>query len=928
MKKKWFAGMLAAVLAFSGLAGPERQTSLAADTAHGEMKVTTGGTFSFVQVENKVWGFGNRYATSIYWPTDSIYGHTKPAEVISPENIKMARGGYAFSLYVKTDGSVWGVGNNEYGQIGQTPSDDPIREMVQIPGLSDIREVAGGYYHSLALTNSGTVYAWGKNDEGELGNPNPAANQNPHQVAGLSDVKSVAAGYGFSLALKQDGTVWAWGDNGNYTLGNNSNVDSQTPVQVLNLTGIKQISARHRHAMALTEDGKVYVWGYSAMGQAGNNTNKAYVMVPAQSMIDNVTDISAGEYFSLALKSDGTVWSWGSNEDGRLGVSQSTGTLLKSLLPVHVSSLSSIVDLEAGDRHGIALKQDGTVYTWGANHNGQLGDGSTWDERLAPVPTVNLRELTVFAAFINPTTVTLSYDLHDFFDPSVHPAIKYKVTRNNIVLTNCSQTSCLDSGLVSNTVYKYTVEALNAFDVLLAAKTITLRTPLKAATELTSGDYHTMLLKEDGTLTGWGFNEYGQLGDGTLLNRLTPVPILSDVTDVVAGYRSSYARKSDGKLYAWGDNKDGQLGLGDKTGRTSPELIPNLTNVAAFDSKGYHAVALTKDGTVWSWGRNTYGALATGDDTERLSPVSVPVTNVSDVKAGFDHTLFLKKDGTVWAAGRNDVGQLGNQTFTNSNTPVQVKNLSNIIAIVAGPLHSVALKNDGTVWTWGYNVSGQLGDGTFTNRSEARQVPNLKNIKAIDSGRGHVVALAIDGTVWSWGYNTKGQLGNSQRTDSPVPVHVPGVTDVVQVTAGGEHTVVRQTSGKLLAFGSNTYGELGDGTNTYSTTPVETGGTVSLSLYAVSTAPTSMQVSSKASHSSVAKRVLRRNGAMICQGTCDSYTDGGLLTATPYTYRAEAYDAANNLVASKTIVEATLASGSGTDGFEDQYFEEDFYPLW
>ena len=233
-----------------------------------------------------------------------------------------------------------------------------------------------------------------------------------------------------------------------------------------------------------------------------------------------------------------------------------------------------------------------------------------------------------------------------------------------------------------------------------------------AMQRLAGGGAHSLAIKTDGSLWAWGDNQYGQLGDGTTTNRLTPVQVLTGVAAVAVGDLHSLALKTDGSLWAWGVNGDGELGDGTTTQRLTPVQV--LTGVAAVVGGNAHTLAIKTDGSLWAWGWNWYGELGDGTTTQRLTPVQV-LTGVAAVAGGGSHTLAIKTDGSLWAWGWNGYGELGDGSRTQRLTPVQV--LTGVAAVAAGGCcHTLALKNDGGLWAWGWNGFGQLGDGTTANR--------------------------------------------------------------------------------------------------------------------------------------------------------------------------------------------------------------------
>ncbi len=642
-------------------------------------------------------------------------------------------------------------------------------------------QVAAGSQHTLALTTDGTVWAWGYNSNGQLGDGTTTQRTIPGLIPGLTNVIAIAAGDSHSVALKSDGTVWCWGNNGQGRLGDGTTVTRKTPVQVSGLSGIAEIAAGSNYTVALKNDGTVWAWGANGQGQLGDNTvsNK---QTPVQvSGLTNAIEITAGREHTLALKSDGTVVAWGYNSKGQLG----NNTLVKSKVPVAVSGLTGVAHVEAGDLHSVALKTDGTVWCWGFNSKGQLGDNTTTD-RLVPVQASGLTGALVVSAGDNHTLA---------------------VTGSGAVWAWGAN----DYGQlgIGNTTYKTTPQQV---------------TGLSGMVTLSGGGTHSVAIKVDGTVWSWGRNNKGQLCDASTTDRLAPVQVRGyvqggQVAQVASSGQHSLAL-SDGTVWAWGYNSNGQLGDGTTTQRTVPTQIAELTNIIAVGAGDIHSVALKSDGTVWTWGGNTQGRLGDGTTTDRHTPVQVNgLTGVVEIAVGGDFNLARKNDGTVWAWGNNAYGKLGDNTTTNRYTPVQVSGLTTAVGLGAGSDHSLAIKSDGTVVTWGLNSKGQLGNNTLTNSKVPVAVSSLTGVTHVEGGFKHSVAVKDDGTVWCWGYNLTGQLGNNTNTDQKVPVQVSGLSGVVAVAAGEDHTIAVTDSGNLWTWGGNTYGQLGIGNTTNKTTP-------------------------------------------------------------------------------------------------------------
>jgi len=301
------------------------------------------------------------------------YDSNTPVRVSGLTGIRAIAGGGLHSLALKSDGTVWAWGRNNYGQLGDltfTTTSVPV----QVVGLSNMTVIAAGFDHTLALERNGTVWAWGRNDYGQLGDGTNATTNGPVPVSGLFGIRAIAGGGLHSLALKSDGTVWAWGYNLLGQLGNGTYTTSNTPVQVSGLTNVIAIAGGYFHNLALKSDGTVWTWGWNYYGQLGDGTYSYDSNTPVQvSGLTGMIALAGGGSHSLALRSDGRVWAWGSNDVGQLG---NGGTNTTSNTPVPVSGLIGVTVIAGGEFHSLALKSDGTVWAWGRNDRGQLGDGT------------------------------------------------------------------------------------------------------------------------------------------------------------------------------------------------------------------------------------------------------------------------------------------------------------------------------------------------------------------------------------------------------------------------------------------------------------------------------------------------------------------------------------------------------------------------
>ncbi len=327
-------------------------------------------------------------------------GHGKrdaPQMVAGVGDILQTSGGYYHQLVLQPNGTVWAWGANFVGQVGDGTYFERD-SAVKIPGLKSITQIAGGGFHSLALKSNGTVWAWGDNYYGELGDGGSEySSAVPVQVQGLTNVVQISSGAYSSFAVKSDGTVWAWGDNYFGELGDGgSEYFSNVPVQVAGITGATQVSGGAFHALAIKSDGTAWAWGDNYSGELGDGGFEYYSGIPVQVQgIATAIQISAGYSHSAALLSDGSVWTWGDNYFGELG---DGGSEYYSRVPVLVAGLPGAVQIAAGDSHVLALTMDGNVWAWGDNGTGQLGDASAELVSGVPVQTMGLMNQTFISA--------------------------------------------------------------------------------------------------------------------------------------------------------------------------------------------------------------------------------------------------------------------------------------------------------------------------------------------------------------------------------------------------------------------------------------------------------------------------------------------------------------------------------------------------
>jgi alpha-tubulin suppressor-like RCC1 family protein len=680
----------------------------------------------FITSDGSLWAMGqNQYGQL----GDGTFNNTnRPQRIVTGGVIAIAGSGH--TLFIKTNGSLWGMGWSYQGQLGDGhPMTSPpygIDQPEQIL-VDGVAAVSAGGQHSLIVKTNGSLWAMGFNTSGQLGDGTTATNAPfgkslPEQIV-ASNVVAVAAGASHSLFLKADGSLWAMGGNNNGQLGDGTFTNTNRPEQIV-ASGVTAIAAGNDHSLFLKTDGSLWGMGYNLQGDLGDGT---YIKTnrPEQIVASGVLAISAGFEHSLFIKADGSLWGMGAASTGQLG----GGTLIKTNRAEEIV-VSGVTAIAAGSLHSLYLKSDGSLWALGYNAYGELGDGGN--------------SQTAIPQQIFPTP---------------QPAGS-------------------------------------------------------AVTKISAGYEHSLFLKSDGSLWAMGFNLTGQLGDGTL-NQATnrPEQIVRNVVAISAGFYHSLFVETNGSLWAMGYNNEGELGDGTKTAKATPEQIV-ASNVVTVAAGQYDSLFIKTDGSLWAMGYNNVGQLADGTTNNAYAPEQIVSSNVVAIAAGYDHNLFLKSDGSAWGMGFNYDGELGDgagSVFgTYTNRPEQIVS-NNVVAIAAGFGYSLFLKSDGSVWATGAIDAGWMGDGitttAYTNRLEKIV---SSNVVAIAAGQYHNLFLKSDSSLWTVGWNIAGQLGDGTVNGTNLLEQIVS-SNVVAISGGGAHSLFVKSDGSLWSMGWNNYGQLGDG---------------------------------------------------------------------------------------------------------------------
>jgi alpha-tubulin suppressor-like RCC1 family protein len=625
-----------------------------------------------------------------------------------------------------------------------------------------IVDVAGRGYHNIVVMDSGRVFAIGENTNGELADGTGIDQTDWVEITSQfpDKIVKVETGRYNSFFLSENSKIYA---SGNLTLVPGSSVDALSPVDITSYFNgeiIKDISSTGSIALFLTQSNKIYGLGDNGYYQFGTgDTTDLSLPTDLTSYLNSEVPekIKTYENNIAVITTSGKLFVAGDNSNGKLGLGNDT-TLqdLTDITPYFNGGL--ILDVSIDDTHALFVTQDYKVFGAGLNDYGQLGTNDTIDSMDLVEVTNNFPQNIKEVYTAKHSTYSFSYfiDINDNI---------YSVGSNNYgTLGDYGETKKIN--MISSAFHEEKIVAVS------------------------SGQDHSSAITETGKLYTWGWNQYGQLGDGTTTNKSTPTLIDAfngeKIVAVSLGASHSSAITETGKLYIWGYNYYGQLGDGTTTNISTPTLIDSFggEKVVAVSLGYYHSSAITETGKLYTWGLNNYGRLGDGTTTQRNTPTLIDAfggEKIVSVSLGTHHSSAITETGKLYTWGYNYYGQLGDGTTTQRNTPTLIDAFGGekIVSVSLGGYHSSAITETGKLYTWGYNNNGELGDGTTTSRTTPTLIDSFggEKIVAVSLGRNHSSAITETGKLYIWGYNGYGQLGIG-TTDSdphPTPILIPNV---------------------------------------------------------------------------------------------------------------------------------------------------------
>jgi alpha-tubulin suppressor-like RCC1 family protein len=763
------------------------------------------GYSSGIKTDGTLWMWGSNYSGVLGNNTSGI-NLSIPGSVVGANiNWSKITGNLSTAAGIKTDGTLWAWGCNNDGQIGDNTKTNRSSPVTVAGGCSNWCTVDNSGNNTAAIQTDGSLWTWGANSNGQLGINNTTRRSSPGSVAGAGITWCQISVATLSMAaIKTDGTLWSWGDNTSGKLGNNSCIDRSSPGTTAGGGTDWQKVVIDSGTAAIKTDGTLWTWGLGTAGflGSGSSTDRSSpgTVAGAGTTWCQVGGTILGFLNRAAIKNDGTLWTWGNNS-GFLG----DNTTLNRSSPGTVAGGGTTWCL-IGPGSSNAIKCDGSLWAWGRNNRGDIGDGTTIN-RSSPV------------LITGPVWCAVDEDYH---------VLALKTDRSLWAWGDNLLGQIGDNSVICRSSPTTTAGGGNTWCAINAKSN------------------GSLAIKTDSSLWVWGSGLSGEIGNNEIVNKSSPTSVAggNGWCQATTSGTSVVAVKLDGTLWSWGQNSKGELGTNNTTSRSSPGIVSGINiDWVKASNLGSTAAAIKVDGTIWTWGRNYCGTLGTNNLTSRSSPGTVAGGNTGwcDVEVGSNMTAAINGNFLFYVTqrlltwGRNaPYGGLGTGNLTNRSSPgTTAGGGTNWCDVSIGTWAGVALKTDGTLWTWGYGSAGQLGNGGFTTTSSPGTIAGGGTTwcqvaaGGVDSlgGPGHSSAIKSDCTLWLWGINGSGQLGNNSVTCLASPVTTAGGgTNWCHTALGTNHSAAIKIDGTLWTWGLNSSGQLGNGTTNNASSPSTTSG--------------------------------------------------------------------------------------------------------
>jgi len=743
---------------------------------------------------------------------------------------------------IRDTGALFAWGLNSSGQLGIGST--LTRSSPSGVGASSWSQVVAGQSRTLAIRSGGSLFSWGNNDYGALGlNVGTATINSPVQI-GTSSWISVGGGRGtfsslddfdVSIAIRSDGGLFAWGfDRNGDTATNVAGNEVSSPVQI----GTSSWTAvASNGSVVLRSDGKLWGWGNNEFGQLAITPTGNTITSPIQIYADINTSysspvqlgtsswvaVAAGKNNTFATRTGGSLFAWGNNTNGMLG--QNNLVALSSPVQIGTSSWTSV---SAGDEAAAAIRSDSALFTWGDSNLGQGGylKGSA----------------LAVASYAASSPVQVGNNL-----------LRYIVSPMQVGTSSWTQ-------VAPNTYLTFAIKSDGTLwswgsndPAKLTQQTIATSSPTQIGTSSWTQISTTMSNNVAGILTNntayiWGENTFGQLGQSDRINRSSPVQVgpTGGVSKVCMAESAFYYLTNTGGLFSVGSNVDGKLGLNDSVANISSPVqvgTSSWTNIPGANSGGGadYMVAIRSDGTLFGWGNNGSGNLGINNRAHRSSPtqvggqgiiiaslsspIQIGTSSWTAISAGIYSSYAIRSDSGLFTWGDNTDGVLGDNTVIDKSSPVQVGTSSwtqIATTTIASAAAVAAIRSDGGLFTWGDNLVGQLGGNSITPKSSPVQVGTSSWTQVV-VGANNMAGILADKSLYAWGSNASGQLGQSDRIHRSSPVQVGIEKNWLKIDIGQAEFLGIKTNNTLWGWGLNTSGQLGLNVANYRSSPTQVG---------------------------------------------------------------------------------------------------------
>jgi alpha-tubulin suppressor-like RCC1 family protein len=817
-----------------------------------------------------------------------------PVQVITAPNTPIAdviqvSGGWKHTCAIKVGGALFCWGYNGNGMVGDNSVSSRWMPTAVVGMSSGVTDVSAGYYNTCAVKN-GAAWCWGYNGNGQLGDGTVTQRQVPVAVvdsaagmtfaSGVWDVESSDYDPGYTCFTKQSGRIYCTGGNAQGQLGTGNTTEFNKPTAPALFPGTVTASALGRYHTCVIMDAKVSCIGYNVNGELGNGANTststvlatqtafgnpggAIDVLPVSGGATQTGYVGVGQTVTGATTLDSITGTWAGYSYPTLAYQwlrcNLTGAAAAAV-PSDCTPISGATSLTytvtAGDNgkylrfEVLGTNSVGTVIAVSAN---SAAVGATPANTVLP----GIASSAGYAGSITGNVATVSAGT---WTGTPTPSLSFKWYRCAGSAANATTTTPTDCVIIAGATganYTYTasdvgsyirgIEVAESTSGISYAYTASVG-PVRQSDELTSGINHTCAI-ELGLVYCWGYNNLGQLGDGTT-NTSTSIPsqpvkladgtYLKNVVSISAGSGTTCALTIPGAVYCWGNNQYGQLGDGTTTNRYIPTPVASTTSAngsISFASGvtaiavGTHQTCAVKNGAVYCWGWATNGNLGDGSTVSKSVPTPslVLTSGVTQINSQ-DQTTCAVKAGALYCWGYNAYGQLVDGSTTSKSTPAVISQMSSGVTDVDLGFYNVCAIKNGAAFCWGYNYNYVLGDGTATNRAVPTPVATSVSGVAFDSqvvdvtvsdhhDPSHACAIKQDGKAYCWGDNTYGQLGDLTTNASSRPVFATGFSGKVSATAMTALSTCMVVDGAVKCAGYNANGQLGNGTTTNTATP-------------------------------------------------------------------------------------------------------------